>query len=65
MFQPFPCDGKGPRASDTSGEYSHAEEYCGRAGVRPPVVGVATARSGSRSGSEPGLMECFVLCRER
>lgn len=65
MFQPFPCDGKDHQTSDASGEYSHAEEYCGRARVRPPVVGVVTASSGSRSGSEPGLIECFVLCRER
>ncbi|CAG11655.1 unnamed protein product, partial [Tetraodon nigroviridis] len=36
-LEPFPSHGKGHQATDTSGEYSHAEEHCGRAGVRLPV----------------------------
>lgn len=64
LFQPFPSDGNGHRATDTGGEYSHAEEHCGRGGVRLPVVGVLSARSASTSGFDPGLMVCFVPFRE-
>lgn len=59
LFQPFPSDGKDRRATDTSGEYSHAEEHCGRDGVRLPVVGLLAAWSRSSSGSDPALMVCL------
>lgn len=42
VFQPFPGEDGGRLAADGSGEYGHAEEHCGRAGVRLPLVGLLT-----------------------
>ncbi|XP_037549672.1 mRNA cap guanine-N7 methyltransferase [Nematolebias whitei] len=36
-LEPFPCEGRSQQATESAGEYSHAKEHCGRAGVRPPV----------------------------
>ncbi|XP_047238919.1 mRNA cap guanine-N7 methyltransferase [Girardinichthys multiradiatus] len=36
-LEPFPCEDGGQLATDSTEEYSHAKERCGRPGVRPPV----------------------------
>ncbi|XP_054462260.1 mRNA cap guanine-N7 methyltransferase-like isoform X2 [Anoplopoma fimbria] len=36
-LQPFPCEDGGRQATDSRGEYGHAEEHCGRAGVKLPL----------------------------
>lgn len=36
-LEPFPCENGGRQATDSRGEYSHAKEHCGRAGVKVPL----------------------------
>ncbi|XP_017285114.1 mRNA cap guanine-N7 methyltransferase [Kryptolebias marmoratus] len=36
-LEPFPCGDGSRQATESAGEYSHAKEHCGRAGVRAPV----------------------------
>lgn len=36
-LEPFPCEDEGRQATDSRGEYSHAKEHCGRAGVKVPL----------------------------
>ncbi|KAM9385498.1 mRNA cap guanine-N(7) methyltransferase [Pholidichthys leucotaenia] len=36
-LEPFPCEDRGEPATDSTGEYRHAEEFCSRPGVGPPV----------------------------
>ncbi|XP_076611343.1 mRNA cap guanine-N(7) methyltransferase [Chaetodon auriga] len=36
-LEPFPSEDGGQQASDSSGEYCHAKEHCGRAGVKLPL----------------------------
>ncbi|KAM9838760.1 mRNA cap guanine-N(7) methyltransferase isoform 1-T3 [Aulostomus maculatus] len=36
-LEPFPCEDRGQQATDTSGEYRHAKEYCARGRVKLPL----------------------------
>ncbi|XP_059206732.1 mRNA cap guanine-N7 methyltransferase [Centropristis striata] len=36
-LEPFPCEDGGRQAVDSGGEYCHAKEHCGRAGVKLPL----------------------------
>ncbi|XP_073338698.1 mRNA cap guanine-N(7) methyltransferase [Pagrus major] len=36
-LEPFPTEDRGQQASDSRGEYCHAKEHCGRAGVKLPL----------------------------